>query len=148
MSWRKIAVSIAALAFLAAAPIALASAASTPSNRPTVRWVWMTGEKEVPPGDTDGAGVASVFLSPASNKVCWVVHVKRITLPATLMHIHPGAPGAVGPPLITMTPPDASGNSFGCVTSADVDAVAANPHGYYINVHTSDHPAGALRGQL
>ncbi len=46
--------------------------------------------------------------------------------------------------------PNASGVSFGCVSaSADViAAIRANPSNYYVNVHTTDFPDGAIRGQL
>ncbi len=34
------------------------------------------------------------------------------------------------------------------VTQAEIDAILANPSGFYINVHTTDFPGGAIRGQL
>jgi hypothetical protein len=39
---------------------------------------------------------------------------------------------------------------MGCVTvdAALAQDLAANPRNYYVNVHTTDHPAGEIRGQL
>jgi hypothetical protein len=44
----------------------------------------------------------------------------------------------------------ADGSSSGCTTStaATVNDILANPPGFYVNVHTTEHPAGAIRAQL
>ena len=40
-------------------------------------------------------------------------------------------------------------NSSGCTTDATyAPLIAANPAGFYVNVHNGDFPAGAIRGQL
>ena len=46
--------------------------------------------------------------------------------------------------------PGADGKVKDCATaSADVvKDILQNPGNYYVNVHTSDFPAGAIRGQL
>jgi hypothetical protein len=36
----------------------------------------------------------------------------------------------------------------GCTTSSFADAIASNPSNYYVNVHSSTFPGGAIRGQL
>jgi CHRD domain-containing protein len=73
-----------------------------------------------------------------------------VTLPASAAHIHAGAAGIAGSVVVTLTAPDGSGTSSGCVKVARplVDAILANPAGYYVNVHTTDFPDGAIRGQL
>ena len=111
----------------------------------------MTGAAEVPgPGDTDGAGTVEITLDDDTNEVCWEIAVTNLTLPAVAAHIHPGATGVAGPPLVTLTPPDATGAATGCVdaTDEDVDDIIANPGAFYVNVHTSDFTDGAIRGQL
>ena len=109
----------------------------------------LTGAAEAPgPGDPDGIGAAVIAIDTDTNTVCWLIVVRRITLPATAAHIHVGAAGSPGPIVVTLTPPNARGISFGCTQDADAGAIAASPAAYYVNVHTSDFPAGAVRGQL
>jgi len=111
----------------------------------------MRGAAEVPgPGDPDGTGTASLRLNPGQQQVCFELQVANITLPAIGAHIHRGSVTQAGPVVVALTPPDASGTSSGCAT-ADRDLVREiiqNPEAFYVNVHTSDFPAGAVRGQL
>jgi hypothetical protein len=63
-----------------------------------------------------------------------------------------GVPDPPGPGLLPRARTGhrpAQGVSSGCTATAQVliDEIVANPSAFY-NVHTSDFPAGALRGQL
>lgn len=116
----------------------------------------LTGEAEVTAdgipnqGDLDGIGTATLTLNPGQEEVCFELSVEGITLPAIGAHIHVAPSTTTGPVVVPLAPPDATGTSSGCV-SADRDLIKAilqNPEGYYVNVHTTDFPAGALRGQL
>lgn len=111
----------------------------------------LTGAAEVPgPGDADGSGTASIRLRLGQAQICFRLTATAITLPAAAAHIHVGPPTVAGPVVVTLAPPDAAGAASGCVTvpRAMVRAILTNPSGYYVNVHTSDFPAGAIRGQL
>ena len=111
-----------------------------------------SGGTEVPgPGDTDGAGTAKLKVDTAKNEVCYDEAVTNITLPAAASHIHKGAAGASGPVVVPFpTPPGADGKASACATAdaAVIADIAANPANYYVNVHTSDFPNGAIRAQL
>jgi LPXTG-motif cell wall-anchored protein len=111
-----------------------------------------SGGTEVPgPGDTDGAGTAMLTVDTSKNEVCYDLAVTNITLPAAASHIHKAAAGASGPVVVPFDPaPGADGKAKACVTgdAAVIADIAANPAQYYVNVHTSDFPAGAVRAQL
>jgi aldose sugar dehydrogenase len=112
----------------------------------------LTGAAEVPgPGDSDGSGQSNVFLNREAGQVCFSIVVSDITLPASAAHIHAGKAGVAGGIVVHLAPPDETGVSTGCVSDVDpalIQAIIAKPAQYYVNVHTSDFPAGALRGQL
>ena len=109
----------------------------------------MSGAQEVPgPGDPDGTGTATFWFNRDEGRVCFNLMVANIA-PATLAHIHRGAVGVAGPIEVTLVPPT-SGSSSGCsnATQALIDEILGNPAGFYVNVHNTPFPAGAVRGQL
>ena len=109
----------------------------------------MTGAQEVPgPGDTDGSGTAEITIVDATDNVCYDLNVRNIA-PATVAHIHRGAPGVAGPPVVTLEAPT-DGGSEGCISApgALADEIEANPAAFYVNVHNAEFPDGAVRGQL
>jgi hypothetical protein len=112
----------------------------------------LKGSNEVPAaGDPDGSGAATVSfdaLDDVDAEMCWDMAFAGIATP-TLAHIHTGAAGVAGPVRIDFGAPTA-GSFKGCkvVPLADADAVMANPSGFYVNIHTAEHPGGAIRGQL
>ena len=125
----------------------------------------LTGAQEVPtPGDPDGTGSATVVINAAAGTLCYSVSASSIVAP-TAAHIHTGAVGVAGDVEIALTTPTGSGpfTSDDCADSGDFmlsDAgdfaspallladIEANPQNYYVNVHNTDFPGGAVRGQL
>lgn len=102
-------------------------------------------------GDPDGTGTALITLNRGLNTICWEMRVANITLPATASHIHKAAVGVRGPIVISLSPPDATGYATGCRSDIDGDLlrdILQNPGSYYVNVHTSDYPASAIRAQM
>jgi len=110
--------------------------------------VALTGAAEVPTGDPDGTGTASVTIDPAKGQICYTLTAAGIDT-ATMAHLHKGAAGVAGPVVVPLDPP-ATGSSTGCkpVEPAVITAILAAPSDYYVNIHTAAFPKGALRGQL
>jgi hypothetical protein len=101
-------------------------------------------------GAGGASGTAKITVNVGQNQVCWDLSTKGLT-DVTAAHIHKGAAGANGPPVVPFTGVDANGTSKGCgaASSADVAKdLIQNPANYYVNVHTKAAPAGAIRGQL
>jgi CHRD domain len=121
-----------------------------PTEGGTVLTANLKGSNEVPTGDPDGSGTGTFRMIRGAALICYQLSVKDIMLPATAAHIHVGAAGVNGNIVVPLTAPDAGGSAAGCAvtTRALVAAILDNPSGYYANVHTSDFPAGAIRGQL
>jgi hypothetical protein len=149
---RIVAVALTGAALLTTGVVALAGSADDGSRIPALRLARLTGEKEVPgPGDPNGRGVAAVIVDPADGRLCFTIGVARIQLPALAAHVHAGGATEAGPVVVTLIPPDATGTSAGCVDGVDralLRAIKRQPRAYYVNVHTTAFPDGAVRGQL
>jgi hypothetical protein len=100
--------------------------------------------------EPNAKGTAALRIRKDAGLVCYRLHAESITLPATAAHIHRGGSSVNGPVVVPFTAPGANGNSSGCVTTpaALIDEILGNPPGFYVNVHTQEHPAGAIRAQL
>ena len=103
------------------------------------------------PGDEDGSGTASIVLDPEAGTACWTLTVENIE-PVTQSHIHVGAEGESGDIVVPLDIDGFEGSSEGCTgpmeDAAILQDIIDNPAGFYVNVHTGDFPAGAIRGQL
>lgn len=109
----------------------------------------LSGAAEVPgPGDTDGAGQFKATANPGKLEICYELTVTGIAI-ASAAHIHEGAVGVAGDPVVSLEAP-ADGSSSACVSVEReiILAIIKNPAGYYVNVHNADFPDGAIRGQF
>jgi len=121
------------------------------------RLIRLSGANEVPAGDPDGIGWARVSVRPDEGTVCYVIKVKRIDA-VTAAHIHLGAAGTNGGVVVDLAilsadtkVTESSTIYHECLEGLDtalLTSIKANTAGYYLNVHTSVYPDGAIRGQL
>lgn len=137
------------LLLMSAALVAACTSGREPQLQRARLAVTMTGLQEVPgPGDRDGTGTVELRVN-ASGELCWDLYARQIDQ-ATAAHIHRGTAGNAGPPVVTLTTPDAAGRSQGCaaIDQALAREMLAQAFGFYVNVHNAAYPAGAIRGQL
>jgi hypothetical protein len=137
-----LACTVAALALLAFAGLAGAADGGRPLS------ATLTGAAEIGGGDPDGSGTARLFVNPGQEEICYTLSVANLD-PVTAAHIHAAPAGVNGPVVVPLVAPT-SGTSSGCaqVDRALALAILAHPEAYYVNVHTTAYPGGAVRGQL
>jgi len=142
---------LSAAALAAVALAAPATAAGQPLD------AQLLGANEVgTDGDPDGSGTADITLNRGTRQVCFEITVADLD-PVILGHIHQGAAGQNGRVVVDFDLTqadfivvDGTGTASGCTTVARALAkkIAKDSDGYYVNIHTEEFPAGALRGQL
>jgi hypothetical protein len=119
------------------------------AHHPNLLRANLTGAREVPgPGDPDGRGNAVVKLLPRFDAVCFHLGWRNIGTP-TAAHIHQGRKGVAGPVVVLFF--SGQPDHKGCVNDVDRDLIRAirrHPRDYYVNIHTTEFPNGAIRGQL
>jgi CHRD domain len=120
-------------------------------DSPSLARAELTGQAEVPgPGDVDGSGSASVTPLREQAAVCYSLRVRRVG-EVLAGHVHAGKEGVAGPVVVSLDLAAGTATRYaGCVPASRdvVRAVAFAPWDYYVNVHTTAFPAGAIRGQL
>ena len=96
-------------------------------------------------GDLDGGGKAALDAHPGRDELCLTLAVANIA-PVTAVHLHAQSTGVTGPVVAAWTEPTAAG----CVRVTDqlIKKIRKQPGEYYVDVHTTEFPNGALRGPL
>jgi len=110
----------------------------------------LAGPAEVPPGDPDATGTATVWINPGTGTVCYSWSVTGATTPIFAAHIHHAPVGVAGPVVVPL-PPTGPSSGSGCTTGVDRSLaldIIRNPSDYYVNTHNAEFPTGAARGQL
>ena len=134
------------------AAVAILSIAESSQATEVTYLLNMNGAQEVPgPGDSDGLATGFITLNDVSGLINWFITYSAIAAPSA-MHIHgPNAPpGSSAGVFIGLNLTGSPGVLNGSLTAApaSVAQVIGSPTGFYVNIHNSDFPGGAIRGQL
>lgn len=124
-------------------------------------WINETdGEGNYRLGEFDAEGFATLDVNESDNSVAFTVDYSDVTGPfgvAPGFHIHEGAIDENGPIVVSLaagadleaeTDQTLSGFVSVDVTDFDVSDLLTDVEGYYLNLHSDEFPAGAIRGQL
>jgi len=122
----------------------------------------LTGRAELDGGrltaDMDGRGTAHVTVNVGQGRVCWDLQDLANLDTLIASHIHQAPANAQGPIKISFfnfgEPIDLEGctevpgtTAFPFDRARLID-INEHPENYYVNVHTTAFPGGAIRGQL
>ena len=106
----------------------------------------LTGAQETPPVTTSATGTGTITIA-ADKSVSGTIKTKSID--GTMAHIHVGAPGKSGPPIITLTK---NADGAWMVPSGskltDEQYASFKAGDLYVNVHSAMHQPGEIRGQI
>lgn len=142
---------IGSIAVMLVATTAIASA----DGRPLA--TALSGSEEVPAGagDPDGTGTAELTLNAGREQVCYDLTWENVDGTVQRAHVHEGATGANGPIVVSLFEGEsfsgtgrASGCDLGDATRDEIRRILNDPASFYVNVHDTERPAGAIRGQL
>jgi hypothetical protein len=101
-------------------------------------------------GDPAAVGVVTATTDSVRDRICVELWVRGLS-GAVAARIHEGDPATNGGVVVDLPAPNAAGRSSACVVVGDFVSVSEieTGHGFFsVDVHTTQHPEGAVRGPL
>lgn len=142
--------SIRTLAVLGAALALTTAGAGVATAKPGgVPAIPLNTEQETTGADTGASGFFSYTIS--GDQLCYTLDARDLSAPAVAAHIHVGPRNIAGPIVIPLVVGSGTSWTVQTCTTATLtllQAIAADPGSYYVNVHTPTFPGGEIRGQL
>jgi hypothetical protein len=136
--------------------VAMLLFAPAASAAPRTSVARLNGEKEVPgQGDPNGVGTAIIRTNWQKRRVCFGLVWSGLG-PVAAAHIHVGTATEAGDVVVPLFVPNQPlprniRSLGGCVYKVArtlIGRIQRYPKRYYVNIHTTGFPDGAIRGQL
>jgi hypothetical protein len=118
----------------------------------------LSSAAEVPTPSDEATGTAWLQINPGLHQVCFAITWDDVAGTVVASHIHEAPAGTAGPIVVPLfmgaqvSDANGDGSASGCVTSdlstAELAEIAAHASEYYVNVHSTVNPSGAIRAQL
>lgn len=108
--------------------------------------VSLSGSEETPPVTTSATGTGLITIAKDKSVSG---RIKTTGIDGTVAHIHVGAPGQSGPPIITLEKTADGVWSVPAGAKLTDEQYASFKAGtLYVNVHSAEHKPGEIRAQL
>jgi CHRD domain len=108
--------------------------------------VKLTGAEETPPVSTSATATGTITIGTDKSVSG---SVKTSGIDGTVGHIHVGAPGQSGPPIITLIKgADGVWSVPAGSTLTDEQYASFKAGNLYVNIHSAEHKPGEIRAQL
>ncbi len=155
MGWAGACLAFASSIFVLAEPTS-AAAQANPVYQDGYRSfpVYLAGDELRDGGDPQGWGLARLELDPKQETACYFLRWTELDGVVTAFHLHAAPRRNDGPHWIDLFNDQhfngQQNEASGCVHSSrgKILDVINDPSDYYLNVHTTAHKDGAIRGQL
>ncbi len=129
-------------------PVARSYSLVRPRRRRSNSTAHLRPGSEVPPSQSTGSGEAQASLDTATHELTYDVTFSGFASQATAAHIH--GPAEAGKNAGVLVPlgnnPTSPIHGTAKLTAEQEQQLTSGMA--YVNVHTKNHPAGAIRGQL
>ena len=121
----------------------------SPSLAETIKFhTLLAASAEVPPTTSKGRGEADAVLDTVSHSLTYDVTFQGFSSAVTMAHFHgPAAPGTnAGVQIPLGNAPSSPVHGTTVLTPAQQQQLVSGQ--WYVNVHTTNNPKGAVRGQM
>ncbi|MEA2165102.1 MAG: trimeric autotransporter adhesin [Thermoanaerobaculia bacterium] len=113
----------------------------------------LTGSQEVPPTTTPGFGNATVTFDSTRANITVTITAANLGAAINNFHIHKQVAGVAGAVVVDLIGQGGVFTNGTMTVTTPISATTAqemlqNPANFYVNVHTTQFPGGAIRGQL
>ncbi len=110
----------------------------------------LSSAERIPPVDSNGTGSATLTVNKATGDISGSFTTSALSSAVTKAHIHTGVAGMDGGSIITYEQSnDPNTWNIPAGSTLDTEQLATLlSGGTYINVHTTNHPSGEIRGQV
>jgi hypothetical protein len=157
MGRRLVSIAVLTLVLSAAGAVMAASGALADEKTATFT-IQLSGAAEVCPTAPrtcggPGTGTATITIDRNARTLCYAITTQNVALPLLAAHIHAAPAGEAGDVVIPLFTQPVNAATVGptCLTGLDKNLlkdIIRNPENYYVNVHNTPFPNGAVRGQL